>query len=112
MPTGIPNRQYTGEFKQTVVLEVLKKEKSNYEIAREYGINEKRVRDWERIYFEYGMEGLYIEHRGKAKPPKLDKKTEEDLIAEVQRLRIENDYLKKLNALVQAEQQLPNKKHK
>ena len=32
---------------------------------------------------------------------KLSKETEEDLIAEVQRLRMENEYLKKLNALVQ-----------
>jgi transposase len=32
---------------------------------------------------------------------KLSKETEEDLIAEVQRLRMENDYLKKLQALVQ-----------
>lgn len=31
---------------------------------------------------------------------KLDKKIEEDLIAENQRLRAEVDYLKKLNALV------------
>ena len=32
---------------------------------------------------------------------KLNKQTEEDLIAEVQRLRMENEYLKKLNALIQ-----------
>ena len=32
---------------------------------------------------------------------KLEKETEEDLIAEVQRLRMENEYLKKLQALVQ-----------
>ena len=32
--------------------------------------------------------------------PKLDKKVEEDLIAENQRLRAENVYLKKSNALV------------
>ena len=32
---------------------------------------------------------------------KLPKQTEEDLIAEVQRLRMENEYLKKLQALVQ-----------
>ena len=35
------------------------------------------------------------------KKPTLNKETEEDLIAEVQRLRMENEYLKKLNALVQ-----------
>ena len=32
---------------------------------------------------------------------KLSKETEEDLIAEIQRLRMENDYLKKLQPLVQ-----------
>lgn len=34
--------------------------------------------------------------------PKFDKKVEEDLIAENQRLRMEIDYLKKLSALVLA----------
>jgi len=37
----------------------------------------------------------------KPKKPKLSKQTEEDLIAEIQRLRMENAYLKKLMALVQ-----------
>ena len=37
----------------------------------------------------------------KPKKKKLSKEVEEDLIAENQRLRMENEYLKKLNALVQ-----------
>ena len=36
----------------------------------------------------------------RGRPPKLDKTVEEDLIAENQRLRMENEYLKKLQALV------------
>ena len=42
-------------------------------------------------------EGLMKERRGrgsKGRPPKLDTKVEEDLIAENQRLRMENEYLK------------------
>ena len=35
------------------------------------------------------------------RPPKFEPKENEDLIAELQRLRMENEYLKKLNALVQ-----------
>ncbi len=47
---------------------------------------------------EEGPKGLAIERRGrgsKGRPPKqLPKQVEEDLLAEVQRLRAENDYLK------------------
>lgn len=110
MPKGIPNRRYTGEFKQMVV-EAIQKEKLSYcEAARQFDINDhKTIASWERIYLEEGAEGLYVERRGRAsaasgtrkgRKPKLDKKVEEDLIAEVQRLRAENAYLKKLNALV------------
>ena len=57
-----------------------------------------------KLYLEEGPEGLAIERRGrssKGRPPKqLPKQMEEDLLAEVQRLRAENDYLKNLQALV------------
>jgi transposase-like protein len=105
MPKGIPNKRYTGEFKQRVV-ETMMQEKLNYrEAARQFDVNDhKRVASWERIYLEEGPEGLYVERRGrgsKGRPPKkLKPEVEEDLLAEVQRLRAENDYLKKLNALV------------
>lgn len=110
MPKGIPNKKYTGEFKQMVV-ETMRKEKLSYrEVEREFEIKDHNaVAKWERIYIEEGAQGLYIERRGRAcfangtkkgRPPNPDKKVEEDLIAEVQRLRAENDYLKKLNALV------------
>ena len=72
------------------------------------------VAKWERIYLEEGKEGFYVERRGRkstGRPPKLKKEVEEDLIAEVQRLRAENAYLKKLNALV-AERVRQEKKHK
>ena len=53
---------------------------------------------------EEGPEGLAIERRGrssKGHPPKqLPKQVEEDLLAEVQRLRAENDYLKNLQTSV------------
>ena len=41
---------------------------------------------------------------------KLNKNIEQDLIAENQRLRMENEYLKKLNALVQERIKRENKK--
>ena len=51
---------------------------------------------------------LNVNKRGR--PPKLDKKVEEDLIAENQRLKMEIEYLKKLDALVQKRIQEEGKK--
>ena len=99
MPKGVPNKRYTPEFKKLVV-ETMQKEKLSYrETARQFEIcDDKRVAAWERIYLEEGAEGFAIEWRGRGSkgcPPKqLPKRVEEDLLAEVQRLRAENDYLK------------------
>ena len=115
MSKGKPYRRYTPEFK-VMVIETMRKEKlSHKEAARRFKINAHRaVAKWELIYLEEGKEGLYIERRGRkstGRPPKLKKEVEEDLIAEVQRLRAENAYLKKLNALVaERERQEKNRK--
>ena len=105
MPKGKANKRYTGEFKQQVVETMMQEKLSYKEAARQFEVgDDKRVAAWERIYLEEGPEGLYIERRGRSSkgrlPKKLKPEVEEDLLAEVQRLRAENDYLKKLNALV------------
>ena len=99
---------------------------SYHETVRKYELgNDKQggarmmLQRWERIYLEEGAEGLMKERRGRAckasgsnkvRPPKLDRKVEEDLIAENQRLRMEIEYLKKLSALVLAEERENGKK--
>ena len=102
------NRTYTGEFKQTVVENMRKNGLSQSETSRKYLIGRSQIQQWERIYLEKGVDGLYAEKRRRslnsinAKPKNiLNKNVEEDLIAENQRLRMENEYLKKLNALIQ-----------
>ena len=105
MSRGKPNKRYTPEFKKLVV-ETMQQEKLSYrETARQFEISDyHRLQDWERIYLTEGPEGFAIERRGresKGRPPKhLPKDVEEDLLAEVQRLRAEVDYLKNLQALV------------
>ena len=97
MPKGVPNKRYTPEFKRMVVETMKKEHLSIYAAMQEFGINDHKIIErWERIYLEEGPEGLAIERRGrssKGHPPKqLPKQVEEDLLAEVQRLRAENDY--------------------
>ena len=114
MPKGKPNKRYTPEFKIMVVETMQKERLSHREVEKQFEIPHMRAADWERIYLEEGKEGFYVERRGRkltGRPPKMKKKVEEDLIAEVQRLRAENAYLKKLNALV-AERVRQEKKQK
>lgn len=104
MPKGIANKRYTPEFK-TMVIESMQKEKLSYkETARRFDVKgHYRIQEWERIYLTEGAEGFALERRGRkstGRPRKLPKEVEEDLLAEVQRLRAENDYLKNLQALV------------
>ena len=97
MPKGVANKRYTAEFKKQVVETMQKEKLSCCETARQFGISDhKRVAAWERIYMTEGPEELAIERRGRGGKcrKQLPKKAEEDLLAEVQRLRAENKYLR------------------
>lgn len=103
-------RTYTGDFKVAVVEYMHNTGASQRQTAAHFNIaSHPTVGKWERIYYEEGKEALYIEKRGRAskvgtkktRKPKNGVNINEDLLAEVQRLRMENEYLKKLNALVQ-----------
>ena len=120
---GIKQKIYSAEFKICVIMDMREHHIGYCEAARKYGILNKStggaintIRRWERIFLEEGAEGLMKERRGKSygskkgRPPKIDKQTEEDLITENQRLRMEIEYLKKLSALVLAEEQKNGKK--
>ncbi len=110
-------RKHSAEFKISVILDMREHHLGLKETSRKYEVDHHSVARWERIYLEEGAEGLMKERRGKnntsgkrGRPPKFDKKTEEDLIAENQRLRMEIEYLKKLDALVQKRLQEEKKK--
>ena len=121
-------KKYSAEFKIRVIMDMRENRLGYRETARKYDLVRKSetsaaamLHRWERIFLEEGAEGLMKERRGRAcstsgtrkgRAPKLDKNIEEDLIAENQRLRMEIEYLKKLSALVLAEEQKNGKKQK
>ena len=95
-----------------MVVETMEKEHlSIYATMQEFGINDHKIIErWERIYLEEGPEGLAIERRGRSSKGRPPKQVEEDLLAEVQRLRAENDYLKNWQALVLEDERRQHKK--
>ena len=127
------NKRYSPEFKLSVILDMQEHKLGYKETMRKYfpDLEQKNycfLKKWERIFFEEGETGFYVERRGrqtkmdnpkKGRPRKkpLSTEIENDLIAENQRLKeqleylqMENDYLKKLNALVREEKQRKNKR--
>lgn len=119
---GQTQKKYSAEFKLCVILDMREHGLGYKETARKYDLVTQSMggamctlHRWERIYLTEGAEGFMKERRGRSpkggRPKKpLDKSVEEDLIAENQRLRMELEYLKKLSALVLAEEQEKNKK--
>ena len=109
------NSSYNGEFKRYVVEYMHNNHISATETAIYFRLQTSVVLKWERIYYEEGPQALFEERRGRSRKmgSKKNKKNvneNEDLLAEVQRLRMENEYLKKLNALVQERIKRENKK--
>ena len=100
---GRKQKRYSAEFKIGVIMDMREHHLNYHETVRKYELGNDQtggarlmLQRWERIYLEEGAEGLMKERRGRAcsaggtrkgRPPKLDKKVKEDLIAENQRLR-------------------------
>lgn len=109
---------YSGEFKQNVIEYMHNNHLSFQETAYHFKLGSHHIVDnWERIYYEKGPQALYKEPRvgnkkmsSKSRKKKLSSEVEENLIAENRKLRMENEYLKKLNALVQERIKRENKK--
>ncbi len=119
------NKRYSSEFKIMVVEDMRENHLGYSETARKHDLwsnvngykypAKNRIMDWEKIYLEYGKEGFDFERRGrgsKNRKPIINKESDTNLIEENQRLRMELEYLKKLQALVSKREQKTKKKHK
>ena len=134
MKTKRINKKYSPEFKISCIIDMREHNLTYAETARKYlcetgqeSSYKSRLKLWERIFLEEGEAGFYIERRGrtrkmenpkKGRPKKvLDKKVKQDLITENQQLKerleqleMENEYLKKLDALVRKRLQSQKKR--
>jgi transposase len=103
---GLQSHTYnwTAEQKYQVIQYMRENHLSCQETGIQFGISgSSTIWQWEQRYLKNGIEGLENKKKGR-KPrtpkPKPPKTREEELLDENLYLRAENEYLKKLNALV------------
>ncbi|MBR3423891.1 MAG: hypothetical protein IKG80_05315 [Clostridia bacterium] len=124
------HKKYSPKFKESVILDMREHYLSHRETVRKHWGTKTRaeeekylttLRKWERIYITEGIEELMKERRGRRKNSEEERKaimsdetekTKEELIVENRRLRMEIEYIKKLSALVLAEERKSGKKRK
>jgi len=113
---------YTAQFKLSVLQAIWDNELSYHQASTQFNIRSPgSIGTWERAYQRHGIDGLQPRPRGRPKamttpknkpapPVENDKRTREDLLAELDDLRMENAYLKKLRALIQAQHHAASRK--
>lgn len=110
---------FSAQFKLDVLNYMIEHGTSLLETAAIFGIAApSTIRQWRKQYETQGFDALQSKKKGR---PSMKKETNiqpkqalvegspEALQAEIDRLRMENEYLKKLNALVQAKEKSPKK---
>jgi transposase len=115
------NQSYSVDFKLKVLKSISKEFLSLSQTCLKFNIPDAAIiLKWQKDFANFGLDGLQPKPKGrpesmnnfKRKKRKSDKPLtrEEELLKENEALRCENDYLKKLHALIQAEEKA--NKHK
>ena len=117
--------RYGADFKLSVLRHMWENQLSITQTATKFDIRQhSMVGAWSRAYHDGGVDALAAPPRRRLKkmtvpttkpevPVGEDKRSREELLAEVEQLRMEVAYLKKVRALVQAQQDsAPSKKRK
>jgi transposase-like protein len=94
--------QFTPEYKTKIVLEILKEELLIGEIAARENINRTQFQNWKKEFLE-NANHVFGQRKTERKAQQMVKNTnerEQELMAKVGQLTIENDWLKKKSAQV------------
>lgn len=96
------HKTYPHDLKVEVARAVVEGRMSKPEAMAAYGVKGKtQVNEWCRLYREGGADALLPKAKGRPRKQKPFASREEELEARVQELELENEILKRLNALAE-----------
>lgn len=121
MKKQINMKKYSSEFKLCVIMDLITNKLGYKETMRKYEIKGcHTIQDWEKMYLKNGESGLMTTNKTRKSNKNVDelkiKKVttkgtkEESLEEKCFRLEMEVEYLKKLRALIQLEEEKKKKR--
>lgn len=87
-------KHYDESFKSRVALEAIREQQTLAEIARKYDINPVLVTKWKKQALDQ-MDSLFVDQRKKEAKEKKEVDNQEELLKQIGRLTVENEWLKK-----------------
>jgi len=90
-------REFSAEYKAKTVVEVLRGEKTVSEIANRECVSSKQIHNWKKEFLENAYRAFSVtkDEQKARKEAKIAAERENDLMAKVGQLTVENDWLKK-----------------
>jgi transposase len=97
---GTIKKTYSQEFKYEVVKMYLEEGETSYQLSKNLNLDAKMIRRWVHAFREHGVAALAEQRGRKTGSGKGGRKTKGlSLEAEIERLRMENAFLKKLREI-------------
>ena len=90
-------RKFTIDFKAKVVLESLTERMPLHELANKYDVHPNVISNWKREFMQKAASVFEGENRSASMP---DDKELEKLYAQIGKLKVENDFLKKVSTML------------
>ena len=88
-------RKFTNAFKTDVVLEAIKEKKTISELAEKYKLYPTQITNWKSEFMEKAVSIFGLDQAETIDEKQRKERLEEDLFAQIGRLKMENEWLKK-----------------
>jgi transposase len=88
-------RKFTNAFKTEVVLEALKEKLSVAQLAEKYKLYPTQISNWKAEFLEKSASVFGLDQAETNEEKAKKERLEEDLFAQIGRLKMENEWLKK-----------------